>query len=472
LASHTGGVRSGRGVIVVMAALFVVAVSASGYWYAFVRSVPVRYTDPVQRYQYGSLGSEVDSIPFAMWLALPDVCPDRLPRGYASLGFIFEPGQEQPIGISRRSLGVERMGVNCAGCHTGAVREAPGAPQRVIPGMPNEQLDFERYIQFLIGCLRDPRLTGDAVVAAMRRHHPVSAVEALVYRTIVVPQARREAEKRAAGFDWYADRPPFGPGRLDTPNSLKRLLNVPITPDSVGTVELPAVWNQAARTTRWRHWDGNSPSVAERDHITALITGATESSMDQDEVAWIEGWLSTLAPPKYPFPIDASRAARGETIFARACAACHVARAGDVTPIAIVATDRARLDAISTELITRLNEFGSGRPGITAHYRKTDGYSNVLLDGIWARAPYLHNGSVPNLAELLEPAAQRSRVFYTGSDVYDQVHLGFIVTGPDAEKRGFRFDTSVRGNGNGGHEFGTDLSADEKKDLLQYLKRL
>jgi len=49
-----------------MAALFVVAVSASGYWYAFVRSVPVRYTDPVQRYQYGSLGSEVDSIPFAM----------------------------------------------------------------------------------------------------------------------------------------------------------------------------------------------------------------------------------------------------------------------------------------------------------------------------------------------------------------------------------------------------------------------
>jgi mono/diheme cytochrome c family protein len=453
-----------------------VLVAASGagylYWDFFVRSVPVRYVDPVQRYHYGSLGSEVGSIPFAMWQVLPEVCPDRLPGGYASLGFLFEPGQEQPIGISRRMLGVERMGVNCAGCHTGAVREAPGAPQRIIPGMPNQQLDFEGYVRFLIGCLRDPRFTADTVLAEMRKRHPVSAFEALEYRTVVIPQARREATSRAAAFEWYEGRPDFGRGRLDTPNSLKRLLHMDIAPDSVGTVELPAVWNQSARTSRWRHWDANSPSVAERDHITALITGATEASLDENEVAWIEGWLSTLPPPRYPFPIDMARAARGEVIFNSVCAVCHVTRAGEVTPIAIVGTDRARLDAVSAELVAQLNAFGSGRPGVDAHYRKTDGYSNVLLDGIWARAPYLHNGSVPNLTELLEPPDHRSRVFFTGSDVYDQVNLGFVVTGPAIEKRGFRFDTSVRGNGNGGHDFGTTLSAEEKRDLLEYLKRL
>jgi hypothetical protein len=96
------------------------------------------------------------------------------------------------------------------------------------------------------------------------------------------------------------------------------------------------------------------------------------------------------------------------------------------------------------------------------------------LDGLWLRAPYLHNGSVPNLRELLEPSAKRSKVFYRGDDVYDPANVGFESNVPERDGRKFfRYDTSVRGNGNQGHEgkeYGTELSPADKNALLEYLK--
>jgi hypothetical protein len=452
-------------------AVLAIGLSAA-YAYVLLRDVPVRYADPDDRYKYGSFGTEVDSMPFAVWEALPRVCPDMLPGpgGYASLGLISEEGREQPIGVSRRRVGgVERMGVNCAMCHVGTVREHPGAPPRVVLGMPNQQLDFARYVQFQLGCVADPRFTPDETVSAMRAHRALSGAEAAFHRYLVVPAVKRLTADKAAQFTWYAGRPEPGPGRLDTPNSLKRMLGLDITPDSVGTVDFPSVWNQAARANRFVHWDANSPSLSERDHITAAIAGATTESLDDDELTWIETWLARLPPPEYPFPIDRERAARGAVTYERQCASCHVQRSLDVTGIEVIATDRYRLDALSADLVARMNAFG-GRTGTAAHYRKTGGYSNVLLDGIWARAPYLHNGSVPTMRDLLEPPDRRPTVFYTGSTVYDQEGMGFVSSGSSAHAGTFRVDTRLPGNGNGGHDYGTTLSGEDKRDLLEFLK--
>jgi hypothetical protein len=92
------------------------------------------------------------------------------------------------------------------------------------------------------------------------------------------------------------------------------------------------------------------------------------------------------------------------------------------------------------------------------------------LDGLWLRAPYLHNGSVSTMRDLLNPPEERPQVFYRGYDVYNFEDLGFVSTGPEAEASGFRFDTSERGNGNQGHVYGTNLTQQEKDDLLEYLK--
>ena len=93
------------------------------------------------------------------------------------------------------------------------------------------------------------------------------------------------------------------------------------------------------------------------------------------------------------------------------------------------------------------------------------------LDGVWLRAPYLHNGSVPTLRALLFPE-ERPAVFYRAYDVYDWVRVGFVADGADAERDGVKFDTTLRGNGNSGHLYGRELTTADREDLLEYLKTL
>jgi hypothetical protein len=101
-----------------------------------------------------------------------------------------------------------------------------------------------------------------------------------------------------------------------------------------------------------------------------------------------------------------------------------------------------------------------------------NGYVVSFLDGIWLRAPYLHNGSVPTLHDLLDPVDKRPTVFYRGYDVYDQKKVGFVSSGSEAKRVGTRFDVNERGSSNRGHEFGVTLSHKDKKALVEYLKTL
>ncbi len=70
------------------------------------------------------------------------------------------------------------------------------------------------------------------------------------------------------------------------------------------------------------------------------------------------------------------------------------------------------------------------------HFLAPGGYVNVPLDGLWLRAPYLHNGSVPYLTEILEPRERRTKMFYRGNDLYDPERMGFVSEGPEAERSG------------------------------------
>ena len=123
---------------------------------------------------------------------------------------------------------------------------------------------------------------------------------------------------------------------------------------------------------------------------------------------------------------------------------------------------------------------GTGQSWRFHTFRKTDGYANQPLDGIWARAPYLHNGSVPTLRHLLEPAKCRPKTFYRGNDVYDKKLGGFTWDLPShgkgkGKERFLKFDVSRLGNRNVGHDgaaYGTDLPSTDKDALVEYLKTL
>jgi hypothetical protein len=103
------------------------------------------------------------------------------------------------------------------------------------------------------------------------------------------------------------------------------------------------------------------------------------------------------------------------------------------------------------------------------------------LNGVWATPPYLHNGSVPTVYDLLSPYDERPKQFYLGNREYDPVKLGYKT---DELTNGFLFDTRIRGNANTGHEFndkpaGTKgkigkrtLLPDERKAIIEFLKTL
>ena len=112
-------------------------------------------------------------------------------------------------------------------------------------------------------------------------------------------------------------------------------------------------------------------------------------------------------------------------------------------------------------------------------WRAPEAYRARPLNGIWATAPYLHNGSVPSLYQMLLPASERDVIFFTGSRQLDPKEVGFVKA---PFKGAFRFDTSIPGNSNRGHEFrntpkgegviGPELTADQRWELIEYLKTL
>jgi len=140
-------------------------------------------------------------------------------------------------------------------------------------------------------------------------------------------------------------------------------------------------------------------------------------------------------------------------------------------------SDEAEGGAGARNVLADLNE--QAEQFILQMIQQTDllRYRARPLDGIWATAPYLHNGSVPNLDELLKPATARPAKFHTGTREFDPVHVGFATT---AVPGSFEFDTSKPGNSNGGHEHYRGpgeqqdhvFTEDERKALVEYMKTL
>jgi len=439
------------------------------------------FPDILDHFKYGSVGTEERvGLPYWIWRVLPALCEDKLPArpgsGYERLGFLFDGAAHgRPIGTSLQPGRVALVGLNCATCHVGSIRETPGAPRELVAGMPANQMDLQGYARFLTACASDPRFTASTMIEAIGKENPgVGFFDRFLYRFFVVSRARDGILQRAKENAWFDVRPPQGPGRVDTFNPYKVLLRLGIEGDrSVGTVDLPSLWNQRIREGLWLHWDGNNDSVEERNKSAAIGAGATPDSLDLESMARIEQWIMDLPAPAFPADrIDRALADKGAAIYARECASCHDPggeHLGQVTPIDDVGTDRERLDSFTPELARAMNTIGQGKPWRFSHFRKTNGYANMPLDGVWLRAPYLHNGSVPTLRALLFPD-ERPAEFYRAYDVYDWTNVGFVSSGPDAAREGVLFSTGDRGNSNVGHLYGTLLDAASKVALLEHLK--
>jgi mono/diheme cytochrome c family protein len=187
-----------------------------------------------------------------------------------------------------------------------------------------------------------------------------------------------------------------------------------------------------------------------RDHSQHPHADASFSEPSLKELAL---WVKDFKVPQYPLTWDLPLVQTGKTLFDHHCGSCHAPGGKQVRteiPLADIGTDR--------ELANKVN---------------AGGYVAKPLDGIWMRGPYLHNGSVPSVGELLNPPTQRPATFYRGNNLLNNRDLGFVSDLPQEKGLHFAlFDTRQPGNSNAGHLYGTELSDQDKKAIVEYLKTL
>jgi hypothetical protein len=295
-----------------------------------------------------------------------------------------------------------------------------------------------------------------------------------------------------------------GPGRVD---AFGRARNK-VFPKNQGPLDAPVrypfLWT-VKDGLKWYHWDGNTTSRQERNAGEALGVGVVldldtgESTLRFTNLMRLEELAKKLTAPAWPEDafgkIDRAKADRGAKHFADFCAKCHAGRRADgtvIVPLASLKTDGQRVrnirqplgdvgffDAISPLLKKVIAKAGGKPDGDANHWRPSKanqpdlplGYPNRPLPAVWASPPYLHNGSVPNLYQLLLPAEQRDKQFPVGHREYDPQHLGYTLR---PARVVFLYDTRLPGNSNSGHsgpEYGTEqLTEGQRWELIEFLK--
>lgn len=441
--------------------------------------------------------------------------PERIEDADAAI----RPSRDHPLGISVGEVTpglppvkVTVANLGCASCHAGPAYTADGAPQPTTAwlGSPNTSLDLEAYTRSVTEALK--RQSGDTprLLAAVKTLFPgTDAWEMASLRWAVIPLARRRLAKVPDGSSPL----PFVNGSPGLTNGIAALkLQGRLTTDSeeAGFTSIPDLADRSFRSTllydgayapqgqpRWRSMGREDLTKEHRDRLAAITSFFTVPSMGQSprgahrQIPAAErtfAWLETRRPQAFPGPIDGAGAARGAVVYARACASCHGVYSGPVERPRLVrfpnwhghvGSDPARAAAFTHDL-TRYAANGGYDQILDA--RPTGEYAATLLSGLWATAPYMHNGSVPTLAQflLLEPRSER---FLVGGHRLDFKAVG--IAGQD--QGGVRiypigykpwsqpavFDTRMPGRSNRGHEAQVEgLTVAERWDLIEYLKGL
>jgi hypothetical protein len=377
------------------------------------------------------------------------------------------------LGYTKEGLKGERaFAMNCQLCHSGSILG------KSYVGLPNSTLDMQQLEEdlnategvktaydFSMGETRGLNAAGAAAVFLTALRNPDLSVGVVRFLTHTYPD-----------LGW------------------KQMVDVDTPPD----------WHWKLK--RWLYWDG---AVDARSHTSAtfMLLSRFRSLSGKDLLAEYDDWRDVrtfiqarVEAPAYPLPIDRARAARGAAVYGddtARCADCHGAYDDSfpprlleydtpIVPLSQLGTDPTRYETLTDAFIDKYNSIHWFSSNYKARKKaeRPRGYVAPPLAGVWATAPYLHNGSVPPVLDLLSPKAARPHRYYrqlsTGLEAYDADKLGWKVvdcppascSAQDLPYPRMIYDTSRRGLDNGGHLWGVDLSPAQKKDLLEFLKTL
>ncbi len=259
---------------------------------------------------------------------------------------------------------------------------------------------------------------------------------------------------------------------------------MPLPPaDEVIPSDVPAWWLLRKKNALYHTGMGRG-DFARTMMASSLLTlrDASEAEEIDKRFTDVLAYLRTLEPPPYPGKVDARLSARGRQVFARRCSSCHGSYGEKPEyPNLLVHVDKVGTDpelARSSEAayhaqVRGYNESWFGQGPHAARLRPEPGYVAPPLDGVWATAPYLHNGSVPTLEAMLDSSLRPKfwRRSFQARD-YDLEKIGWRYQEENAGGHKHIYDTTLPGHSAAGHTFGDALQTDERRALLEYLKTL
>lgn len=364
------------------------------------------------------------------------------------------PNHGLPMGLktSRMPLGAQGASLDCLTCHGGSLLGKP------MPGLGNTALDLQAIFEEL-----SSRGT----------------------RRIPTPYqfCNTRGTNEAGATAVYL-------GGFRKPDLGLRLSWLNLGLHDTLCEDVPAWWLLRRKTSMYATGEADARSVRSVMQFMMHpfnLPGAfeREESTFQD----IQKWILTLRAPPWPWGLDSEKSDRGRIIHHRHCARCHGTATeypNRIIPLNVVGTDATRFHGIEPAFGIFYNQswFAQEKNGWFTDgmkSRRTDGYQAPPLDGIWATAPYLHNGSVPTLGNLLDSKTRPvvfTRSFLTLEQDFDRRNIGWKTFPPPGnppaspmESRRI-YDTRMPGRGNGGHLFGDSLTPEEREDLIEFLKTL
>ncbi len=464
-----------RKLVIGMAVLAILAAPVAYFaWYNFFRQVPQPAwitDDPEMNFLYGSIGGEASAgFPYWLIVVLPRIFGEYIPApgGYAAFGLPWEEGRELPVGFSKKTVGFDRIGFNCALCHATQYRISVDETPTIVAGGGSHTTDIQGLLEFLSRAAEDERFNADNILYEIDLTYRLSFVERAMYKYLLIPIVRDLLREQGRSWAWTEHRPRWGPGR-DAPMNLTKFILLGLEDDgTVDHTDFPSLWNLKSRVQKGRVWPEDDYSLTAdlskletpleelmlmnlagdtTSYRSVIIDSALGLQPPQEgglptpspitpffrqRMAEIEEWILNTPAPEYPLDYDSALATEGTVLFETHCANCHESgrqnRLGTVIPLNEINTDPSRARAWTREAADLANEKVVNELGMerTPMSKPHDGYVALQLDGLWLRGPYLHNGSVPTVRALLEPPQCRPLSFYRGYDLLDQKNMGFV----------------------------------------------
>jgi mono/diheme cytochrome c family protein len=421
--------------------------------------------DVLRTHRY--LPPDFDDAVFAdLWTVWPE--PDRsqaeqLPaderrkKTFSYYGLMPSPGDED---FSKPALGYVDDGnhgwvMNCLACHGGKVAG------KVIPGLPNSHFALQTLVE-------------DVSLVKLKQGKKLAHLD---LGATQIPLSMTNGTTNSVIFGVLL-------GALRKPDMSVDLTRKP-PPVIHHDMDPPPFWNVKKKTSLYA--DGFAPKTHRPLMQFILIprNGPEQLAQWENDFRQIQTWIESTEPPKYPWTIDEPLAQQGKAIFQEQCSRCH----GSYGPrgqyeqktiaVSEIGTDPVRWQALTPAHRRWMKSSWLSRYGEDDVEEDPVGYVAPPLDGIWASAPYFHNGSVPTLWHVLHPE-ERPKVWKRTEDGYDQRRVGLEVEEfhavPNSVKaaahRRRYFDTTLRGKSAAGHLYPNKLSEEEKSALLEYLKTL